>query len=597
MRSKSNKIGGYVVYAVSGTNSISFAIDFREANTIGLLGFAVERINISTGERKYIDGYKVFESVIPNPDINTVANTYSHPVQSFVWDDFSCYDDTAYEYLFYPLKGTPKDLDRSAEPISIAITTEKLFSNEEHDIFFNRGVASSQAYRRRFFNLPPDKITNPEMKKDALNWLSRHLDDAIIKFIGNAKAGETLLGCFYEFRYLPVVTAFKKAIDNGVNVKIIIDAKENETIDKKGKFHESFPRVANLNALSEAGIPSSKSAGYIIKREAKKNDIQHNKFIVLLDENGKEKEVWTGSTNISMGGIHGQTNVGHWVRNQKVAEKYAAYWNVLSTDPGGKEEDDRATIKTKNNELKKQVEDIQANIKFVTWNDIPVGITPIFSPRNGLSILESYVSMFDNAKNMACVTLAFGINKLFKDYLEDNTDGHHISFMMLEKEDKPNARSKEPFRYIGAKQNVYKSWGAYIDDELYRWAKETSTRSMGLNEHVAYIHSKFLLVDPLSNDPVVVTGSANFSEASTNDNDENMLIIRGDKRVADIYFTEFNRLFNHYYFRAVYKKTQEQNRFDEGSLKLEPNDKWLEKYEEGKLRYKRVMMFTKMEGI
>ena len=174
MRSKSNKIGGYVVYAVSGTNSISFAIDFREANTIGLLGFAVERINISTGERKYIDGYKVFESVIPNPDINTVANTYSHPVQSFVWDDFSCYDDTAYEYLFYPLKGTPKDLDRSAEPISIAITTEKLFSNEEHDIFFNRGVASSQAYRRRFFNLPPDKITNPEMKKDALNWLSRH---------------------------------------------------------------------------------------------------------------------------------------------------------------------------------------------------------------------------------------------------------------------------------------------------------------------------------------------------------------------------------------------------------------------------------------
>lgn len=596
MRSKSNKTGGYLVYAVSGTNTISFAIDFREANTNGLLGFAVERINKTSGERKYIDGYKVFPSVIKNPDINTVANTYTHPVQSFVWDDFSCYDNTTYEYLFYPLKGTPKNLDRSADAISVEITTEQLFSNNEHDVFFNRGVASSQAYRRKFFNLPPDKITNPEMKQEALNWLSRQLDDAILKFIGNAKKGETLLGCFYEFRYLPVVSSFKKAIDNGVNVKIIIDAKQNETIDKKGKFHESFPRVANLETLSEAGISSSMSAGYIIKREAKKNDIQHNKFIVLLDRNGNAMEVWTGSTNISLGGIHGQTNVGHWVRNPKVAEKYVTYWELLSKDPGGKEDDDKSTVRIKNNELKNEVEKIQPNIEFKDWEDIPNGITPVFSPRSGLSILESYVSMFDSAENMACVTLAFGINKLFKDYLEDNTDGNHISFMMLEKEDKPNTRSKEPFRYIGARHNVYKSWGAYIDDELYRWTKETSTRAMGLNEHVAYIHSKFLLVDPLSNDPVVVTGSANFSEASTNDNDENMIIIRGDKRVADIYFTEFNRLFNHYYFRAVYKKTQEQNRFDEGSLKLVEDDTWLEKYEEGKLRYKRVMMFTQMEG-
>ena len=103
-------------------------------------------------------------------------------------------------------------------------------------------------------------------------------------------------------------------------------------------------------------------------------------------------------------------------------------------------------------------------------------------------------------------------------------------------------------------------------------------------------------MDPLSNDPVVVTGSANFSEASTNDNDENMLIIRGDKRVADIYFTEFNRLFNHYYFRSVYKNAKEHKRNDEGSLELLPNDTWLKKYEPGKFRYKRVEMFTKMGG-
>jgi len=39
---------------------------------------------------------------------------------------------------------------------------------------------------------------------------------------------------------------------------------------------------------------------------------------------------------------------------------------------------------------------------------------------------------------------------------------------------------------------------------------------------------QFLLMD-LGDDPIVVTGSANFSEASTNDNDENMLHICGNR--------------------------------------------------------------------
>lgn len=64
-------------------------------------------------------------------------------------------------------------------------------------------------------------------------------------------------------------------------------------------------------------------------------------------------------------------------------------------------------------------------------------------------------------------------------------------------------------------------------------------------------------MDPLGADPIV-TGSANFSDASTRKNDENMIIVRGDRRAADIYFTEFNKLFNHYYFRGVHQKTAKQ---------------------------------------
>ena len=598
MRAKSKKTNGYTIYAVSGVNTVSFAIDFREANTKGLLGFALERIDIKYGSRKYMDGYKVFKELIPNPDRDTVANTYTHPVQSFVWDDFTCYDNTDYEYLFYPLKGTPKKLDRSSKPISVKIKTEQLFSKSTHDIFFNRGVASSQAYRRRFFNLPPDKITNTQMKKEALDWLSRHLDDAILKFIAQAKKGDTLLGCFYEFHYEPVVKAFKEARDRGVNVKIIIDAKKKITKNKKGEPQDPFPREENIDVIKKVKLPLSKSAGVIYKREAKKNNIQHNKFIVYIDSSkgNKPTEVWGGSTNISLGGIHGQTNVGHWVRDKNVAEKYKQYWDMLCKDPGGKDGDTSAITRKKNSELKKDIEKLQSNIEFKSWDDIPKGITPVFSPRGGLSMLNTYVKMFDNADNMSCITLAFGINQLFKDYLIDNTKKSHISLMLLEKEDKPSKKSKKPFVNIGFGQNVYKSWGARLEDDLYQWAKETSTRCLKLNHHVAYVHSKFLLVDPLSNDPVVVTGSANFSKASTNDNDENMIIIRGDRRAADIYFTEFNRLFNHYYFRAVYNNVKDKKNTTNESIFLDTKGDWLKKYHKGKFRYKRVEMLSKMEG-
>ncbi|UCC43313.1 MAG: hypothetical protein JSU65_09200, partial [Candidatus Zixiibacteriota bacterium] len=98
----------------------------------------------------------------------------------------------------------------------------------------------------------------------------------------------------------------------------------------------------------------------------------------------------------------------------------------------------------------------------------------------------------------------------------------------------------------------------------------------GLNDHVNYLHTKYMLIDPLSDDPVVITGSANFSEASTVNNDENMLIIRGNKRVADIYLGEFMRLFNHFHERNVLNKRSDEEA--EQAIWLSPDDSWTKPY-------------------
>ena len=100
-----------------------------------------------------------------------------------------------------------------------------------------------------------------------------------------------------------------------------------------------------------------------------------------------------------------------------------------------------------------------------------------------------------------------------------------------------------------------------------------------------------MIIDPLTDDPIVVSGSANFSEASTNKNDENMLILRGNTRVADIYVTEFMRLFNHF------KTRNESNKLSDAayvkSQHLNPKDNWKNKYyKKGNAEYNERLLFS-----
>jgi len=253
-----------------------------------LLGFAVERIDPAADERYTMPKFKVFKSVIPRPNQDTQVTTWDHPIQSLVWDDFTAKANHEYEYIFHPIKGKPNNLDRSEKPVRIRVKTEPLFTKGTHDVFFNRGVASSQAYRRRFGNLPPKDLKSQKRIDEALQWLTRDLDDAIFQFIRNAKKGDTLLGCFYEFRYEPVAREIKEAIKRGVNVHLIIDGKVNEhfeTDKKTGKKKKvpSFPRADNLAMLEKVGIGKK---NYSL-REAKPRNIQHNKFMCSCEARRK----------------------------------------------------------------------------------------------------------------------------------------------------------------------------------------------------------------------------------------------------------------------------------------------------------------------
>jgi phosphatidylserine/phosphatidylglycerophosphate/cardiolipin synthase-like enzyme len=497
---------GLSVHAIAGSEVVLFGLDVPEAMAAQLLGFGFERIDEEAGTRAPLRGLKTFAATEPpNHRPGRPVSTLQHPVQAFLWGDYEANPGTDYTYRVVALGGTPENLQPLAE-VMVPVQTETP-ARGRHGVWFNRGVAGSQAYARQFQNRPPAEVAN----RRAWTWLSRGLDEALHAFINRAARGDQLRAALYETREPRVLAAFARARDRGVDVRLVIDGKHTNDLDSRTGERHDIPREANLAAVAAAGIDD-----LVIRRETNPSYIAHNKSIVHIRD-GQPVAVWTGSTNISEGGIFGHANVGHVVRDPAVAAQFLAYWEQLAADPT------RATL--------------------ADWNEShpvpagapPRGVSTVFSPRRSLEALEWYAGQMAGAKGAAFLTAAFGISEPLREVLaREQFDA--LRYGLLERSDAKIEMLKRD------RDNMFAA-GAKVGEEMGGWAKEALT---GLNGHVQYIHTKFMLVDPLSTNPIVITGSANFSAASTKNNDENMLVIRGDARVAEIYLTEFMRLFNHF---------------------------------------------------
>jgi phosphatidylserine/phosphatidylglycerophosphate/cardiolipin synthase-like enzyme len=180
------------------------------------------------------------------------------------------------------------------------------------------------------------------------------------------------------------------------------------------------------------------------------------------------------------------------------------------------------------------------------------------------------------------MTFPFGIQEKFKAvYRKDDSV---LRMALLDKafaSPKTQKQDEKDIREIRKRPNVVLAIGnRIVTNSFDRWLAELDKIVSAVN--VPWVHTKYMLVDPLGAAPTVVTGSANFSVASTETNDENMLVIRGDKRIADIYFGEFLRLYNHYAFREAVKiymdKKKNGKPEDWRPQYLIDNDGWMASY-------------------
>lgn len=91
------------------------------------------------------------------------------------------------------------------------------------------------------------------------------------------------------------------------------------------------------------------------------------------------------------------------------------------------------------------------------------------------------------------------------------------------------------------------------------------------------IHSKVVVIDPFGAKPVVMTGSHNLGPKASSKNDDNLVIIKGAKGLAEEYAVNIMGVYGHYKWLYDQARRKGQPHFDGN----EPDDGWQQHFTSG----------------
>ena len=90
-------------------------------------------------------------------------------------------------------------------------------------------------------------------------------------------------------------------------------------------------------------------------------------------------------------------------------------------------------------------------------------------------------------------------------------------------------------------------------------------------------HDKILVVDPFSPACAVVTGSHNLGHRASFNNDENLVIVRGQRALAAAYATHVLDIYDHFSWRWTLQNRARAPGAPEATLSLD-SDAWQSRY-------------------
>jgi hypothetical protein len=196
----------------------------------------------------------------------------------------------------------------------------------------------------------------------------------------------------------------------------------------------------------------------------------------------------------------------------------------------------------------------------------------VFMPsvKGATSIVEEAINLGENDSSL----LVYGSvsdPKVMPNYIAPGDGGDDSE------SDTGDEKRKQPATYDNA--NVHLVQAAALVKGNIVGDFETELQSAGN----AIIHDKIVVIDPLSPDCVVITGSHNLGYKASYENDENLVIMRGNPQVAQAYMVHLLDLYEHYRYRAA--QLDQHNKGEKlWSGFLDRNDRWLANYTTGDKR-------------
>lgn len=471
-----------------------------------------------------------------------------NPIQRFaLWDSGLADADRGktFTYTITPVVGTgPGDLSlQNGDSASIDVRVPR---EVEAGIgtYFNRAVVSSQSFAGKFGKNPK----GGKLEK-AMDWLANGMQRTIPGFLAPATDVEAAIYHLTDKRWvMPALESFKTRGGAG---DLVYYRKPKDT-------------------ASQAAADSLQSVKFPTHARTKAN-IMHDKFIVRRKA-GKPEAVLAGSANFTPEAITAQANVLHTFDSPALAELYAKREELLRSDP--------------------PLKSISPASK---WSKtIIVGgakIRVFFSPEKGRTSIDAVVKAAQGAKSSVIFCLFSPTDPPLLNALLAAGDKGKIMYGLLnsivdptKKKTKatedPTKAAQKATAATEVQVTVYNRSRKDKKVLAYNYFRPGATPSGFLPEFstidtsawstnpppkagsakgkkggappAVHIHHKFLVIDADTDHPTIYTGSANMSNNSLHNNDENLLEIKDAPALARSYFAEFIRLYGHYRARALW---------------------------------------------
>ena len=344
-------------------------------------------------------------------------------------------------------------------------------------------ISNSSGAMKAYFNSAVD--INYSNGLNAV-YLQQTMDDTLISYINRARYSIDLT--MYNFNnegISNVSTALIAATNRGLTVRVIGCG----TTDNMG-----INELAGTNVNVFTGPSSSGRTG-----------LMHNKFILFDTESSDPNDplVWTGSTNLTDGQINLDANNVIIVQDQSLARAYKIEFDEMWGSAGNTPDPAKARFgfNKKNN-------------------------TPHEFVINGKRV-ECYFSPTDGVNNRIINTI--------------NTANQDLSIatMLITRNEIADAiaASQAAGVAVNVITNAMGNNGTTVNTILNAALGSHYTSDVVSG---GILHHKYMIVDQggSASDPMVFTGSHNWSAAADNDNDENSLIIH-DASIANIYYQNF----------------------------------------------------------